>query len=373
MHTVHVHAFIVDFNEGQTGYQKYQTNQHTDQNCNGQIEDDGCKHGCRKFEHCALEFMGEDIADGFPFVHSPCRYHQHPCQSRQRNPGHDGSQQEHGDQKPNGMEHAGQSCFCAGFDGNTGTRDCCGCGNAAEEGQQDIPDPLCNQLLIGIQTHARHAPCGCAAKQAFNHAQNGNGKRRCDQCADGFQIQRAKQQTIFGNQCFGDFPNHSNIQLHENGKRSGEDDADKRGRDNGVPFFRKEYHKQNHEQPQTDSGQIGGEAKARIAEQLADGRGSLGMCSEEVVNLPQGDDNGDTGGKACDNGGGDEGGQLAQMQNPCQKQDDARNQRCDKYAVHPIGCNQRHQNCRHGTRRSGNLIIAAGKQAHNQPGNDGSD
>ena len=40
------------------------------------------------------------------------------------------------------------------------------------------------------------------------------------------------------------------------------------------------------------------------------------MCSEEVVNLPQGDDNGDTGGKACDNGGGDEGGQLAQMQNP---------------------------------------------------------
>ncbi len=97
------------------------------------------------------------------------------------------------------------------------------------------------------------------------------------------------------------------------------------------------------------------------------------MCSEEVVNLPQGDDNGDTGGKACDNGGGDEGGQLAQMQNPCQKQDDARNQRCDKYAVHPIGCNQRHQNCRHGTRRPGNLIIAAGKQAHNQPGNDGSD
>lgn len=111
-------------------------------------------------------------------------------------------------------------------------------------------------------------------------------------------------------------------------------------------FFGNEYHKQNHEQPQTDSGQIRGEAKARIAEQLADGRGSLGMCSEEIVNLSQGDDNGDTGGKACDNGGGDEGGQLAQMQNPCQKQDDACNQRCDKYAVHPVGCNQRHQNCR---------------------------
>ncbi len=121
--------------------------------------------------------------------------------------------------------------------------------------------PLCNQLLIGIQTHARHAPCGCAAKQAFNHAQNGNGKRRCDQCADGFQIQRAKQQAVFGNQCFGISPTTATSSCMKMENAVVRMMLTREAGTTAFHFFRKEYHKQNHEQPQTDSGQIGGEAK----------------------------------------------------------------------------------------------------------------
>ena len=93
--------------------------------------------------------------------------------------------------------------------------------DAAEEGQQDIPDPLCKSAL---DWHPRRTPVMRPADAPQSRlsimprmAMENAGVTSAPMV---FRFSAPNSRRIFGNQCFGDFPNHSDIQLHENGKRS---------------------------------------------------------------------------------------------------------------------------------------------------------
>ena len=284
--------------------------------------------------------MGEHIQDGVPFVHAPCSNHEDTGKGCHGNLAHDGSQQKHGNQEPYGVEHTRQTCFCAGTDGNAGTGNgCCG-RDAAEERQQDIAHALGDKFLIAFQSNTCHLTCAGTAEQTFNHAQNGNTEGRHDEVCDGGQIQCGKEQSFFREKGLGDGANGGHIQTNENGKGSGENDAHQRCRNHSVPFFREEHHKQHHKEANAYGSQIGMKAQCAVACQFGNGGGAFAVGAEEVVNLPQSNDDGNTGGKACDNGGRYERGQFPKTEDARQKQQDTSQQCGNEYAVQTIACHQ---------------------------------
>ncbi|CDC25854.1 unknown [Clostridium sp. CAG:505] len=115
------------------------------------------------------------------------------------------------------------------------------------------------------------------------------------------------------------------------------------------------------------------EAQCAVACQFGNGCGAFAVGAEEVIDLPQSNDDGNTGGKACDNGSRYERGQFPKTQDARQKQQDTSQQCGDEYAVQTIACHQRCEDGCHSTCWPGDLIISACQQTHDQTGDDGCD
>lgn len=108
-----------------------------------------------------------------------------------------------------------------------------------------------------------------------------------------------KDQTFFREKGLRNGAYHRHIQAHEDGKCSGKDDAYQRCRNHSVPFFREEDHEQHYKQADAYGSQIGMEAQCAVACQFGNGCGAFAVGAEEVIDLPQSNDDGNTGGKAC--------------------------------------------------------------------------
>ena len=115
------------------------------------------------------------------------------------------------------------------------------------------------------------------------------------------------------------------------------------------------------------------EAQIAVRSQFLQSGGALRHGAEEVVDLAQSDDDGDTGGKAHHNGHGDEGGQTAQLQKTGGQQQDACGKAGEEHALQAVVHHDADQHGAHGAGGTGNLIGRTAQNGDDHAGDDGGD
>ena len=193
------------------------------------------------------------------------------------------------------MEHARKARLLAGLDRYARACDGCGRGNTAKKRQQNITHALCDQLLIGVERFALHARGRRAAKQALDHAERRDCHNGRSKILEHRKAQAAKGQAVTEQECFRNIAHHGKL-IHTGKRRHDrcKNDTDKRTGHTRAPLFRPEDHYRHHEEADEHRLHIGVEPKTTVGRELFKVRAALRHRAEEIVDLPHGDDNGNT-------------------------------------------------------------------------------
>ena len=193
------------------------------------------------------------------------------------------------------MEHARKARLLAGLDRYARACDGRRRGHTAKKRQQDISYALRDKLLIGVEFLALHARGRRAAKKALDHAERRDGHDGRDQVFEHREAQAAERQAVGEQERLGNVADDSEL-IHARDCRHDrcENDTDKRTGHTRAPFFRPEDHHQHDEKADEHRLHIQVEPKAAVRRELFKVRAALRHRAEEIVDLPHGDDNGNT-------------------------------------------------------------------------------
>ena len=219
-----------------------------------------------------------------------------------------------------------------------------------------------DQFPVVIQLDASHPPGAGAAEQTFHHAQSRDADGRGNQPVDAAQADISQGKPLIQQKRAGNRAYLGYLQIQSDTGPCGQHDGDQRGGNHAVPLGRKQNHKQRHKQTDNDRNPIGRKALGEIAGQLFHRRAARRGDAEEIIDLPQSDDDRDARGEAGDHRHGDKGRQPAQLKNAGDYQQDAGHQRGLKHPVHAVLGGHRGQDGGHGPSGAGNLVKSAAQQ-----------
>ena len=120
-------------------------------------------------------------------------------------------------------------------------------------------------------------------------------------------------------------------------------------------FFGQKTMNSTTSRPMATACQLGGKSDAGVAPQLFQRACADGVRAEEVVHLPQGDDNRDAAGEAHDDAGRDEVDELAEAEDARQQDNHARRKRRDEHALQAVLGDDADEDGAHGPGRAADL------------------
>ena len=221
---------------------------------------------------------------------------------------------------------------------------------------------------------ATDAGCARAAQQRLNHAQHGDGDNRADEVLEHVEVDRAEVQAVVQHQAFRDVPHlRQRIETRDFGHDGRQNNRQQRPRHLRVQLLRPEDHEQHNQQTDGDRLPVGGKSDAGVAPQLFQCACADGVRAEEVVHLPQGDDNRDAAGEAHDDAGRDEVDELAEAEDARQQDNHARRKRRDEHALQAVLGDDADEDGAHGPGRTADLEGRAAKQPDDKSADDGGD
>ena len=290
----------------------------------------------------ALGVMGE-FGEGAPLTHVVTHHNEHAGQT-----GHgDVGGQRHGheeNKEENGRVYqTGQTRAAAVVDIGHGARDGARGGNAAEQGRDDVGQPLSHQFLVGVVAIARHAVGHGGGKQTLNGAEHRNDQGSGQQGAEGREGETAVgsgEQAVpieipggDGGKRGGDAPEsvadggnvRETLRIGQGHNDRGHDDGHQR---TGHPFghlLRTDNEKYRGD-GNRQHGPIHRGDVSEIAHPFIDktrGDGARNVQSQKVFDLRGEDGEGDARGEPHHDGIGNELDHAAQAEHPEQHQEDA--------------------------------------------------
>ena len=105
------------------------------------------------------------------------------------------------------------------------------------------------------------------------------------------------------------------VKAQRGGEGGGGNDADKRAGDLRAPFLRPDEHDGDDQRADEDGLEVRVEAEAGVGGELFEVGAALRDGAEEVIDLPERDDDGDAGGEAHDDGHRDEADEPPKLKN----------------------------------------------------------
>lgn len=308
-----------------------------------------------------------------PLVHSVRRHQQHPGEAGQRDPPDQRPEGERADEEGDGVDEAGQARDATGLDADAHPRDRGGRRDPAEEGDDQIPQPLRDQLLIDQQLLADHPPGDGPGEQALDRAEGGDRDRRSEEIGQDGEIAARRDVAIGQHQGRGDRADRRDRPTEEPSQDRDQRDTEQGG---GQPpaeaQARQEEHRCHHAEGAGDRVAVErGGRRGDIAEKFQGGQvRASGGDPERVIELSDRDHQRDPAGEAGDDRGGDEIDDPPEPEDPERQHDQPGHQRGEPEAVQAVLLHHQDQHRRHRPGGAADLIRRTAERADDQPGED---
>lgn len=242
---------------------------------------------------------------------------------------------------------------------------------AAEKRQENVADTLRDQLLVGIELLSLHARGGSAAKQTFDHTERSDRHDWREQIPEHGKVQALEIEPVgkkqrAGNVADGGERIHAE---HARDDRRG-NDADERAGDALAPLFRPEDHNGDDEKSDQRRLPVHRKAEPPVGEQLFHVGKPLGGRAEEIVDLPEGDNDGNAGRKAHDDGHRDKADETPELEDSGEQQQHAGGKAGEEHALQTVRGDDADQHRAHRAGGTGNLERRAAEQRDHDTGDD---
>ena len=163
------------------------------------------------------------------------------------------------------------------------------------------------------------------------------------------------------------------VQAQHGGEGGGGNDADKRAGDLRAPFLRPDEHDGDDQRADEDSLEVRVEAEAGVGGELFEVGAALRDGAEEVIDLPERDDDGDAGGEAHDDGHRNEADEAAELQKSRGEQQYAGGKAGEEDALQPVLRDDADEHGAHRAGGTGDLIGRAAENGDDDAREDGGD
>ena len=305
---------------------KQQAGQHqAHANGNHQVIDHRQRDGQNQHGNVALGGLFQLLDHGTPAAHIIGHLEQNGGNAGHGNQRRIGHQQNQEQQQYYGVDHTGHGAAASVFDVGGGPGNGTGGGNASEQRAGRVGRALGHQLHIGVVLASNHVVCHHGGEQGLNGRQNGNGKGVRNHRGNGIQMQHRHVELgrRIGNGIqVSDGVHRQAGQLHQQGGRN---HRHQRSGDFLGELGPKNQDCQGeaaHQQGRNTQRSDGGDDFLQFIHG-PDG-GILELQTQEILNLSNGNGDGDAGGKTGGDGIGDEANQASQMQKAHHNQEQAR-------------------------------------------------
>ena len=187
-----------------------------------------------------------------------------------------------------------------------------------------------------------------------------------DEVREHIEAQAAEVQAVGEEKRAGNVADNGKlVKVQHGGEGGGGNDADKRAGDLRAPFLRPDEHDGDDQRADEDGLEVRVEAEAGVRGELFEVGAALRDGAEEVIDLPERDDDGDAGGEAHDDGHRNEADEAAELQKSRGEQQYAGGKAGEEDALQPV---LRDDADEHGAHRAGGTGDLIGRTAEN--GND---
>ena len=272
------------------------------------------------------------------------------------------------------VHHAGNGRAAAGLHVGGGTRDGAGGGDAAEEHRGDVADALGHQLHVGAVMAADHGVGHHAGEQRLDGGQNGDGDAVGELVAE--ELQGKLGHTEGGQGAVDDVEvaDGADLKAESAHQRDARKQSHKRAGHALSHARPEEQYRQADNAHQTrlpvHRGEITHEGSQLLGRLHRNGVGRVGEA-EEVLQLADGQRDGDTRREPSGDGEGDEADDGTQLEQTHENEQDARDNGGSNEALHAIGGHDAGHNGGEGRRGTRDLHATATEERDEEAGDDG--
>ena len=355
-------------------HEQHHGNEHAHADGHHQIEHDGQHEGEHERGHGPLRRRATQVREVAPAGHAVGDIQQNGGDGGhgdERRIGHE--EREHRDEHKR-VHHAGDGRAAAGLHVGGGARDGAGGGNAAEEHRGDVADALGHQLHVGAMVTADHGVGHHTGQQRLDGGQDGDGDAVGELVAEQLQAEVGHMEGGQGAVDDVEVADSADVKAEPAHQRDAREQGHKRA-----------GHALGHARPEEQHGQADDTHQARLpvhCGEVARQRGQLlrrfhrGGArrigkAEKVLQLADGQRDGDARGEPGRDSEGHEADKGAQLEQAHEDEQDARDDGGGDEAFYAIGGHDAGDDGGEGRRGAGNLHTAAAEERDEEPGDDG--